>query len=113
MKIARAGASFLMAMSTLAHAAEPDAVGRGQVVFEHWCEPCHGSGTGRAGTTALAAKYDGRIPAELARRTDMNADFIRFFLRNGVSIMPFFRKTEITPAQEADLIAFLTRDSKP
>jgi hypothetical protein len=58
---------------------------------------------------ALAQKYHGRLPAELSERTDLTPELVHYFLRNGVSIMPFFRKTEISPAAELDLVAYLTR----
>jgi mono/diheme cytochrome c family protein len=93
-------------------AAEPTSVDRGQVVFEHWCVPCHGAGHARAGTIALQEKYHGAVPAELSKRTDLRPELIHYYLRSGVSIMPFFRKSEISPKEEQDLIAFLTRKSK-
>jgi len=92
-----------------AHAAEPTSVERGRVVYEHWCDACHGAGSGHAGTIALAAKYHDKVPAELSARSDLNAVTVHYYLRNGFSIMPFFRKTEISPAEEKDLIAYLTR----
>ena len=96
-----------------AMAADPAAVARGQVVFEHWCVPCHGDGAYRhAGTMALGVKYHGSEPAELSKRTDLTPEIVDYFIRNGVTIMPPFRKTEIDPAAEQDLIAYLTRNSK-
>jgi len=95
-----------------AHAAEPPSAERGRVVYEHWCEPCHGTGTGHAGSLALTEKYHGSMPADLSARSDLTAETVHYFLRNGVSIMPFFRKTEITPAEEKDLIAYLTRNHR-
>ena len=93
-------------------AADMVPVERGRIVYEHWCVPCHGAGKGHAGTLALQEKYHGKAPAELSLRTDLNAAIVHYFVRNGISIMPFFRKTEISPAEEQDLIAFLTRDNK-
>jgi hypothetical protein len=61
------------------------------------------------GTAALRAKYAGKVPAPLADRTDLTPASIRFFVRNGVSIMPFFRKTEVSDADLEALIAYLTR----
>ena len=82
---------------------------RGRVVFDKWCAACHGSGSGHPGTIALQAKYNGTIPAELEKRDDLNRETIHYFVRNGVSVMPFFRKTEITDADEADLAMYLTK----
>lgn len=82
---------------------------RGQAVFRHWCTPCHGKGLNMPGTTALDAKYLGKLPAALEDRTDLDAAAIGYFVRNGVSIMPTFRKTEISDAELADLSLYLGR----
>lgn len=76
----------------------------GREVYEYWCEPCHGAGPGHPGTQALEALYDGAKPALLTERTDLVPALTRSFVRNGVSIMPFFRKTEITD-DELDALA--------
>jgi mono/diheme cytochrome c family protein len=105
--------TVILAGATSALAADPAQVARGQVVFEHWCVPCHGAGEkGHAGTMALGVKYKGSVPAELSKRTDLTPETIDYFLRNGVSIMPPFRPTEVTVSDEKDLIAYLTRNSK-
>ena len=48
------------------------------------------------GTQALQAKYSGNIPAVITQRSDLTPELIAFYVRNGISVMPFFRKTEIT-----------------
>jgi hypothetical protein len=60
------------------------------------------------GTSALAAKYDGQEPAVLEERKDLTPDFIKFVVRHGVSIMPPFRKTEITDAELSVLADYLS-----
>jgi len=91
---------------------------RGRHVFQYWCATCHGSGPGLngiphlPGTFALMAKYQGRLPALLEERTDMPPDLIRTVVRNGVTIMPFFRKTEVSDADLDALVAYLTRNNK-
>lgn len=104
----------LAAMTIWATAAAADnaaLLARGKQVFDHSCVACHGTGERMAGTASLAVKYsDGSIPAALQERSDMSPDFIRFFVRNGVMIMPAFRKTEIT---DADLNALTTYLSTP
>jgi mono/diheme cytochrome c family protein len=85
---------------------------KGYVEYEKFCSQCHGKGVGKPGTLALAAKYEGKRPALLADRTDLTAEIIKAFVRNGVSVMPLFRKTEISD-QELDAIAsYLTRNNK-
>jgi (+)-pinoresinol hydroxylase len=89
---------------------------RGAAVYQNWCAPCHSAGRGNPGTAALAAKYKTRqppLPPVLADRTDLTPQSIRFFVRQGVSVMAPFRKTEITDADLDALSAYLTRVRKP
>ena len=62
------------------------------------------------GTDALAAKDKGTKPALLEERKDLTPQFIKIFVRNGVSVMPRFRKTELSEADLEALSAYLTRD---
>ena len=71
---------------------------RGEQVFTYWCAPCHSPGPGMPGTQALQAKYGGKVPALLLQRSDLTPKLIAYFVRNGVSVMPYFRKTEISDA---------------
>jgi mono/diheme cytochrome c family protein len=84
-------------------------VAHGKAVFEKWCTPCHGDGPGKPGTAALQALYKGQKPALLERRTDLTPDVTKTFVRNGVSVMPFFRKTEIGDADLDALAAYLAQ----
>lgn len=94
------------ALSTSAIAAP--ASGTGKQVYQRWCSSCHSSGDRAPGTAALAAKYGAEKPAELEKRTDLDPEIVRYFVRNGVSVMPFFRKTEITDAELDALGAYLS-----
>ncbi len=86
---------------------------KGYVQFQDYCSMCHGEGPGQPGTMALQAKYKGAQPALLSQRTDLTPQLIKLYVRNGISIMPIFRKTEISDA-DLDLIAdYLTRNNKP
>jgi mono/diheme cytochrome c family protein len=99
----------------------PDAatIQRGKLAYVTWCTPCHGSnpagrgrfgGTGFPGTDALAVKYRGRqppVPAALEQRSDLTSATIKLVVRQGVSVMPFFRKTEISDTDLDALIAYL------
>jgi mono/diheme cytochrome c family protein len=85
---------------------------KGYVQFQNYCSMCHGEGSGQPGTMALQAKYKGAQPALLSQRTDLTPQLIKLYVRNGTSIMPIFRKTEISDA-DLDLIAdYLTRNNK-
>ena len=87
-------------------------IDQGRAVYQYWCATCHSSGPGMPGTAALAAKYKGRQPAVAAvleDRTDLTPASVRFFVRQGVSVMAPFRKTEISDVELDALAAYLTR----
>jgi mono/diheme cytochrome c family protein len=87
--------------------AQETAVARGGDVFQNWCAPCHAPGARHPGTQALEALYKGAKPAALEQRTDLVPELTRSFVRTGVSVMPPFRKTEISDADLAALAAYL------
>jgi mono/diheme cytochrome c family protein len=93
--------------ATGAQAQTPDPQA-GKVVFDDWCRPCHDVEPRKhPGTAALQVLYKGEKPAALEQRLDLTPDLTRFYVRNGVSIMPFFRKTEIDDRELEDLAAYL------
>ena len=80
---------------------------RGESVYTYWCATCHSAGPEMPGTAALQAKYNGSTPAVLTDRTDLTEEMIASFVRNGVSVMPPFRKTEITDADLRAMAEYL------
>ena len=91
----------------------------GKAVFDKWCAPCHGAvapknvmfGNGAlAGTSALAVKYKGKLPAVLEQRTDLTPVLIKTVVRRGLFGMPITRKTEVSDAELEDVVAYLTRN---
>ena len=64
------------------------------------------------GTSALAAKYQGKRPAVLEQRTDLTAAQIKNVVRHGLFGMPITRKTEVSDAELEDVVAYLTRNRK-
>jgi (+)-pinoresinol hydroxylase len=96
---------------------ETDSVARGKTVFERYCAACHGDGGGDEseaaaalpGTLALRLKYQGTTPALLEQRTDLSAQSIRAFIRNGVASMPPFRPTEVTDEDIEAIAEFLAQ----
>ena len=80
----------------------------GRAVYEEWCATCHTPNGFMPGTIALEAKYQGDLPAALIYRKDFTPETVAFFVRNGVSLMAPFRKTEITDDQLSDLGEFLS-----
>jgi mono/diheme cytochrome c family protein len=105
--------ALVLACCAAASASAQTSADRGKAKFEHSCAPCHGKGVGNdghaqlPGTEALKIKYKGTIPAALEDRTDLNADTIRAFVRNGTFSMPPFRPTELTNAEIADIAAYI------
>jgi len=103
-------AMLSVALWPSAAAAQGDAaVRRGSELYQYWCATCHGRGPGNPGSTALAAKYKGALPGILEDRTDLTPQAVRFAVRRGTSIMPFFRKTEISDADLDAIAQFLAR----
>jgi (+)-pinoresinol hydroxylase len=91
--------------------AQQPATQRGNELYQYWCATCHGRGPGQPGTTALAAKYKGALPGLLEERTDLSPQSVRFNVRRGTSIMPFFRKTEISDADLDAIAQYLARNA--
>jgi mono/diheme cytochrome c family protein len=79
----------------------------GKAVYDKWCTPCHGAGPGKPGTMVLGQRYGSSLPALLEERTDLTADYLTTFVRQGVGVMPQFRKTEITDTELAAMIDYL------
>jgi mono/diheme cytochrome c family protein len=96
-------------MALPAAADELQGATRGQEVFRYWCQACHGQGADKPGTVALQVKYKGQLPAALEERRDLTQPLIKQVVRRGVSIMPFFRKTEISDADLQALAAYLAQ----
>jgi len=88
--------------------AKPDQP-RGYVQYERSCVVCHGSGPARPGTRSLATKYQNKLPALLADRTDLQPQYIRAIVRQGIAVMPPLRKTELSDADLDAIVAYLTR----
>jgi mono/diheme cytochrome c family protein len=86
---------------------EETGIERGESVYTYWCATCHSAGPRMPGTAALEAKYNGSTPAVLTERTDLTEEMIHSFVRNGVSVMPPFRKTEITDADLRAMTEYL------
>ena len=109
-----AGVLTVLAVSVSNAFAQNDAVAkRGNDVYQYWCATCHGRGPGNPGTTALSAKYKKALPGVLEDRTDLTPQAVRFHVRNGTSIMPLFRKTEVSDADLEAIVLYLTRRAPP
>jgi mono/diheme cytochrome c family protein len=98
-------------MATPLAAQDMAQIGQGQQVYQHWCAPCHANSTHAPGTVALYFKYQGDVIPVLEARDDMDEDMLRHFIREGVSVMPSFRKTEISDADITAIAAYLQASS--
>lgn len=104
--------AFFAAVPAFAQEAAVPQAGNGEAVFRRWCTACHGIGPGHPGTQALAFMYkDPNFPDALELRTDLDPDAIEYFVRHGTSVMPFFRKTEISDDELAAVVKWLTRNN--
>lgn len=61
---------------------------------------------------ALQRKYNGNPSAIIEQRNDLSADYVKQVVRNGISFMPSFRKTEISDAEVTLLGAYLTKSGQ-
>jgi (+)-pinoresinol hydroxylase len=102
-------AALILLPAAKAFAADNSPAEKGHELYQKWCTPCHGPGLGRPGTSAAAAHYKGSKPAVLEQRTDLTPATIVGAVRNGVYVMPRFRKTEISAADLEAIVAYLTR----
>ena len=100
-------AALATVVAGLCAAQPPASRQRGEQVFAYWCAPCHAPGPKHPGTQALQALYKGKKPAPLEKRTDLVPAVTKAFVRNGVSVMPPFRKTEISDADLKALAEYL------
>jgi (+)-pinoresinol hydroxylase len=100
-----------LALTGQAFGADEATIQKGGKVFDYWCATCHGPGN-LPGTGALETKYKGAKLALLSERTDLIPAVTKTFVRKGVSIMPFFRKTEISDADLDALAAYIARNNK-
>jgi mono/diheme cytochrome c family protein len=89
----------------------PDQQVAGRAVYTKWCAPCHDPGVTHPGTHALTVKYQGVKSGVLLEWKDLTPVTVKFLVRHGISVMPQFRKTEISD-QELDALAqFLSRNT--
>ena len=106
--LASAGLTFGGAAPAGEHS-DPYAAGR--AVYTKWCAPCHDPGVIHPGTNALTVKYQGVKPGVLLEWKDLLPETVSHVVRHGISVMPQFRKTEISDADLDALARFLSRNT--
>jgi len=118
MKTVIAGAAVLSMLGVFAgkaHAADAALIRQGKAAFDYHCAACHGttivSGNRHLpGTEALIVKYQGKLPGALEERTNLSSELVKYFVRHGVSVMPFFRKTMVSDTELDAIAAYLSRN---
>jgi mono/diheme cytochrome c family protein len=83
----------------------------GRAVYTKWCAPCHDPGVIHPGTNALTVKYRGVKSGVLLEWQDLAPETVSHLVRHGISVMPQFRKTEISDADLDALAKFLSRNT--
>jgi mono/diheme cytochrome c family protein len=109
----------LLASEVWSQPAADAQLAHGKQVYDYWCLPCHGPGLGLPGfgalpgTQQLEIKYRGtNISPLLEERSDLVPELVKVIVRQGVSFMPQFRKTEIGDADLDALAAYLARNNR-
>jgi mono/diheme cytochrome c family protein len=95
----------LPALAASPEATAPD----GAAVYKKWCAPCHAPGVTHPGTHALQAKYKGDWNGVLTQWKGLAPDYVRQTVRKGISVMPQFRKTEISDPELDALARYITQ----
>ena len=83
----------------------------GRELYLQHCEYCHGKGIGRGATVILDARYGDTQLGALEERTNLQAEFIRTYVRNWTPGMASFRPSEISDDQLDVLVTWLTRNN--
>ena len=81
---------------------------RGKAVYEHWCAHCHDEKPNAPGRLKLEWTR-GLKNSVLTDRVDIAPEYITVVVRRGKAEMPSFRKTEISDADLASIVAYLRR----
>lgn len=81
----------------------------GERLFGQECAFCHvGSATG----TMMLGRRLGKEQAELVQRADLEPDFIKAAVRNGLMNMPPFSRVELTDAELDRIATYLSRKGR-
>lgn len=78
----------------------------GKEIFNKHCVHCHAPGYEYPGTLQLSVTR-GKDKGVLEERDDLNADYIRYIVRNGLRAMPPFKPTNITNEELKALADYL------
>ena len=80
----------------------------GERLFGQECAFCH---VGKATGTMMLGRRLGQEQAELVRRTDLDPDYVKAVVRNGLLNMPPLSKVELTDTELDKIAAYLSDKS--
>jgi mono/diheme cytochrome c family protein len=103
--------SGLVASPVFSEESDQATLEQGHELFLQHCEYCHGKGIGRGATVILDERYAGAQPGALEDRTNLEAEQVRYYVRNWTPGMASFRPGELSDGQLDILIAWLTRNN--
>ncbi|MEH6638487.1 MAG: cytochrome c [Porticoccaceae bacterium] len=95
-----------LALDTNALDANAPDLKTGQQIYTLYCSACHNPGEGHAGTMKLAL-LKGEENSVITKRSDLNAEYIRFVVRDGLLEMAPFRPTDINDRELDSLIQYV------
>jgi mono/diheme cytochrome c family protein len=101
-------AALLCVAPLAAPAAEPGADGK--ALFQYHCGLCHRQGG--TGTFMLGRRL-GQDNALLEGRTNLNTDYVRTVVRNGINSMPRFARPELPDEDLLRIARYLTEKAAP
>lgn len=78
----------------------------GKLVYQSYCASCHDAGPGHAGTMRLAIRL-GEEKSVLVERDDLNQEYVKTIVRQGIMLMPPFRPSEINDSELDALARYL------
>lgn len=81
----------------------------GQRLFGSKCAFCH---VGKTTGAMMLGRRLGKENADLTRRTDLQADYVKAVVRNGLVNMPAFSRVELTDAELDQVAAWLARKKR-
>ena len=82
---------------------------QGEVLFGRECAFCH---VGKSTGALMLGRRLGKENADLTKRKDLEADYVKAVVRNGLVNMPPFSRVELTDAELDAIAVYLTRNAK-
>lgn len=82
---------------------------QGEALFGRECAFCH---VGKSTGALMLGRRLGKENADLTKRTDLEADYVKAVVRNGLVNMPPFSRVELTDAEVDAIAVYLTRNAK-